>query len=289
MIWGISFFSSQPTFVTTPPHRLKEVDRFPCQRNKKWKWTTLIFSTYTEWVFEAVWRCFLITLSVLLSFLQKSRAFACRNRCLCMGLKRARSFTFTWPFLCSVHTLNDPASSDAPDHWGCPESNRSEVTATPKATYIIGNHFNSKWTLNFTACVNDILTSYPVMAIRCMESFTAFRMPRIDESASCRSSSPSQPLLFFSSSWQKHTWTQRLHQWEVQTWGTYLDIYSGSSLPSVRAGIWLFSALVWAGTSPNQAYVPVSFDTPENNTHTFSLYFFTMVFLLMTMMIIIIM
>ncbi len=181
-----------------------------------------------------------------------------------------------------------PASSDAPDHWGCPGSTGQRSTATPKATYIIGNHFNSKWTLNFTACVNYILTSYPVMAIRCMESFTAFRMPRIDESASCRSSSPSQPLLFFSSSWQKHTWTQRLHQWEVQTWGTYLDIYSGSSLPSVRAGIWLFSALVWAGTSPNQAYVPVSFDTPENNTRKFSLYFFTMIFfLIMTMMIII--
>lgn len=31
-----------------------------------------------------------------------------------------------------------------------------------------------------------------------MESLTAFKMPRMEESASCRSSAPSQPLLYFS-------------------------------------------------------------------------------------------
>lgn len=33
-----------------------------------------------------------------------------------------------------------------------------------------------------------------------MESLTAFSMPRMEESASCRSLQPSQPLLYFSSS-----------------------------------------------------------------------------------------
>ncbi len=202
-----------------------------------------------------------------------------------MGLKRARSFTFTWPFLCSVHTLNDPCIFRRPRSPRLPWKHRSEVNSYSKGDLHDWNHFNSKWTLNLTACVNDILTSYPVMAIRCMESFTAFRMPRIDESASCRSSLPSQPLLYFSSSWQKHTWSQSLHQWEVQTWVIYLHIYSGSRLPSVRAGIWLFSALVWAGTSPNQACVPVSFDTPENSTQI-HYWFITMIIFLMTMMII---
>lgn len=41
-------------------------------------------------------------------------------------------------------------------------------------------------------------TSYPVMAMRCMESLTALRMPKMEVSASCRSSAPSQLLLYFS-------------------------------------------------------------------------------------------
>lgn len=39
------------------------------------------------------------------------------------------------------------------------------------------------------------------MAIRCMESFTALRMPRMELRASCKSSAPSQLLLYFSISW----------------------------------------------------------------------------------------
>lgn len=42
------------------------------------------------------------------------------------------------------------------------------------------------------------LTSYPVMAMRCMESFTAFRIPRMEDRASCRSSQPAHPLLYFN-------------------------------------------------------------------------------------------
>lgn len=42
------------------------------------------------------------------------------------------------------------------------------------------------------------LTSYPVMAMRCMESLTALRMPKMEVSASCRSSAPSQLLLYLS-------------------------------------------------------------------------------------------
>lgn len=42
------------------------------------------------------------------------------------------------------------------------------------------------------------LTSYPVMAMRCMESLTALRMPKMEVRASCRSAAPSQPLLYFS-------------------------------------------------------------------------------------------
>lgn len=63
-------------------------------------------------------------------------------------------------------------------------------------------------------------TSYPVMAIRCMESLTAFRMPKMEVRASWRSSQPSQPLLYFNNSCKrkrgKHgqssllcTWTSR--------------------------------------------------------------------------------
>lgn len=48
--------------------------------------------------------------------------------------------------------------------------------------------------------IDDELTSYPVIAMRCMESLTAFRIPRMEDSASCRSSEPSQPLLYFSNS-----------------------------------------------------------------------------------------
>lgn len=41
--------------------------------------------------------------------------------------------------------------------------------------------------------------------MRCMESLTALRIPKIDAKASCRSSAPSQPLLYFSISCsQKH-------------------------------------------------------------------------------------
>lgn len=53
----------------------------------------------------------------------------------------------------------------------------------------------------------SLCTSYPVMAMRCIESLTALRMPRMDESASCRSSEPSQPLLYFNNSYT-HTHTQ---------------------------------------------------------------------------------
>lgn len=54
-------------------------------------------------------------------------------------------------------------------------------------------------------CAVYCLTSYPVMAMRCMESLTALRMPKMEDSASCRSSVPSQPLLYLSSSCrQKH-------------------------------------------------------------------------------------
>lgn len=49
------------------------------------------------------------------------------------------------------------------------------------------------------------------MAMRCMESFTALRMPRMELSASWRSSAPSQLLLYFSISWEdKHVSTQHL-------------------------------------------------------------------------------
>ena len=45
------------------------------------------------------------------------------------------------------------------------------------------------------------LTSNPVMAMRCMESLTPLRMPKMEVRASCRSTAPSQVLLYFSISW----------------------------------------------------------------------------------------
>lgn len=61
------------------------------------------------------------------------------------------------------------------------------------------------------------------MAIRCMESFTALRMPRMELRASCRSSAPSQLLLYLSISW----WgaggvTARLDS-EPHPWGSGWD------------------------------------------------------------------
>lgn len=49
--------------------------------------------------------------------------------------------------------------------------------------------------------------------MRCMESLTALRMPKMEVSASCRSSAPSQPLLYLSISCsQKHTSSELGHR-----------------------------------------------------------------------------
>lgn len=46
--------------------------------------------------------------------LQSSRALSYRNRCLCIGLKRASSFMRVGPLLWLIHTLKDPCIRTRP-------------------------------------------------------------------------------------------------------------------------------------------------------------------------------
>lgn len=74
---------------------------------------------------------------------------------------------------------------------------------------------------------DNVLTSYPVIAMRCIESLTAFKIPKMEVRASCRSSQPSQPLLYFNNSCNtktkeeiKHTYVPNMHMRMVKSEST---------------------------------------------------------------------
>lgn len=98
--------------------------------------------------------------------------------------------------------------------------------------------------------------------MRCMESLTAFKIPRMEESASCRSSHPSHPLLYFNSSCEQKVGIQRDRNKPAWVQG---EKQHGS--PSAGAGTWLFSGRVSGGRSPSQVYVPASSGTPGSQKH----------------------
>lgn len=109
-----------------------------------------------------------------------------------------------WPWRdlsCAPSThWRSPASAGGPGLTDCPKFGRNRHLWSGLKT-----HHTCKKKCFYRSFPPKPLTSYPVMAMRCIESLTAFRIPRMEERASCRSSQPSQPLLYFNNSCKTHS------------------------------------------------------------------------------------
>ncbi len=115
------------------------------------------------------------------------------------------------------------------------------------------------------------LTSYPVMAMRCMESLTALRMPKMEVSASCRSSAPSQVLLYLSISCS-HKHTAQCNDWRTgspakRSFLCLVNLWAADCIvPSAAADIWWSSEQASASMNLSPVYAPAFSDTPGGNT-----------------------
>lgn len=153
--------------------------------------------TNLQTVFEAVRRGLIAAVSVLLPSLAKQQSSLVQKQVSLHRLEAGQLLhAGGTPFMADPHT-------EGSLHQDAAQLTNVTLQSGQRTVHTVHSLFEFiRLQLRMNGHSQTQRTSYPVMAIWCMESLTDLSRSSIAVSASCSSDVPSQSVLYFSSSWK---------------------------------------------------------------------------------------